>query len=65
MTAAELIEIRAAEEMIKQRKVPKKVAGKRRGLKSQAKNESSDESEEYVDISDDEVEILDCIEVEM
>ena len=65
MTAAELIEIRAAEEMTKQRKAPKKVAGKRRGLKSQAKNESSDESDEYVDISDDEVEILDCIEVEM
>ena len=65
MTGAELVEIRAAEEMTRQRKAPKKVAGKRRGPRSQVKKESSDESDEYVDTSDDEVEILDCIEIKM
>ena len=65
MTGTELIEIRVAEELTEQRKVLKKVAGTRRGPKSQAKKESSDESDEYVDTSDDEVEILDCIEVQM
>ena len=65
MTGTELIEIQAAEELTEQRKALKKVAGTRRGLKSQAKKESSDESDEYVDTLDDEVEILDCIEVQM
>ena len=64
MTGAELVEIQAAEELTKQRKAPKKVTGKRKGPKSWAKMESSDECDEYVDTSDDEVEILDCIEVE-
>ena len=65
MTAAELIGIREAEEVTKQRKAPKKGAGKRKG-KPKAKKESSDESEAYLDSTDDEdVEILDCIEVEI
>lgn len=54
-----------AEEVTKQRKAPKRGAGKRKGS-SKAKKESSDESEAYVDITDDdEDEIFDCIEVEM
>ena len=65
MTGAELVGVRQAEEVTKQRKVaPKKGTGKWKG-KSKAKKESSDESDVYVDITDDEVEILDCIEVEM
>src|SRR5271170_182869 len=64
MTGAELIGIRKAQEVTKQRKAPKKGTAKRTG-KSKAKKESSDESEAYVDITDDdEVEIFDCIEVE-
>ena len=62
MTAAELIGIREAQEVTKQRKAPKKGTGKRKA-KSKAKEESSDESDAYVDIT--EVEILDCIEVEL
>ena len=60
-----MIGVREAEEVTKQRKAPKKGTAKRKG-RSKAKKESSDESEVYVDITDDEeVEILDCIEVEM
>jgi hypothetical protein len=64
MTAAELIGVREAQEVTKQRKAPKKGTRKGEG-KSKAKKESSDESEAYLDITDDEVELLDCIEVEM
>jgi len=65
MTAAELIGVREAEELTKQKKiVSKRGTGKRKG-KSKAENESSDESDVYVDIPDDEVELLECIEVEM
>ena len=65
MTAAELIGVREAQEVTKQRKVPKRGAGKRQG-KPKAKKESTDESEAYLDTTDDEnVEILDCIEVEI
>ena len=65
MTGAELVGIREAQEVTKQRKAPKKHGGKGIG-KSKAKKESSDESDAYVDVTDDEaVEIFDCIEVEM
>ena len=65
MTATELIGIREAEEATKQRKVLNKGKGKRKG-KCKAKKESSDESEADSYITDDEdVEILDCIEVEI
>jgi len=65
MTGAELIGIREAEEVTKQRKAPKKGTGKRKG-RSKAKKDSSDESEPYVDITDDDnAEIFDCIEVAM
>jgi DDE superfamily endonuclease/Tc5 transposase DNA-binding domain/helix-turn-helix, Psq domain len=65
MTGAELVGIREAQEVTKQRKAPKKRGGKGTG-KSKAKKESSDESDAYVDVTDDEaVEIFDCIEVEM
>jgi len=64
MTGAELIGIKAAEEVTKQRKAPKKGKAKRTG-KSKAKKESSDVSEAYVDITDEEAEIYDCIEVEV
>ena len=51
--------------MTKQRKAPKKGTGKRKG-RSKAIKESSDESEPYVDITDDDnAEIFDCIEVAM
>ena len=61
MTGVELIGVREAEEVTKQRKAPKKGGTKRKG-RSKAKKESSDKSEVYVDITDDEeVEILDCI----
>src|SRR5271169_2288994 len=52
MTGAELIGVRKAQEVTKQRKAPKKGTAKRTG-KSKAKKESSDESEAYVDITDD------------
>jgi ribosomal protein L19E len=65
MTEVELIGVCQADEVSKQRKVaPKKGTGKRKG-KSKAKKESSDESDPYVDNTYNEVEILDCIEVEM
>ena len=64
MTAAELIVVREVEEVTKQRKAPKKSAGKRKG-RSNAKKESTDESEVKLDSTDDEDgEILGCIEVE-
>lgn len=64
MTGAELIGVREAEEVTKQRKAPKKSAGKRKG-KSKAKKESTDESEVGLDSTDDEdAEILDCIVVD-
>lgn len=64
MMAAELIGIREAQEVTKQRKAPKKSAQKPKG-KSKAKKESTDESEvELNDTSDEDSEILDCIVVE-
>src|SRR5271163_2288607 len=63
MTGAELIGVREAEEVTKQRKAPKKSTRKRKG-KSKAKKESTDESEAELDSTDDEDgEILDCIVV--
>jgi hypothetical protein len=47
-----------------QRKAPKKGTRKGKG-KSKVKKESSDGSETYLDSTDDEVESLNCIEVEM
>ena len=65
MTGAELIGVREAEELTKQKKVPKKGKAKRQG-RSKAKKESSDESEADSDIMNDAyVEILYCIAVEM
>jgi predicted hydrocarbon binding protein len=64
MTGAELIGIREAEEVTKQRKAVPKKDKKKGKSKSKAKKESSNESEGYLDITDDEVEIFDCIEVE-
>jgi hypothetical protein len=65
MTGAELIGVKAAQEVTKQRKALKKGKAKRTG-KSKAKKESSDESEGYVDLADDEeTEIYDGIEVEV
>jgi hypothetical protein len=64
MTEAELIGVREAQEVTKQRKSAQKGKGKRRG-RSKAKKESSDESEGDSDITGDEdVAILDCIVVE-
>lgn len=64
MTAAELVGVRAAEEVTKQRKAPKK-GRRKQTTRSKAKKESSDESEADPYITDDgEDEILDCIEVE-
>ena len=65
MIGEELIRIQEAQEITKQKKVvPKKDRGQGKD-KSKAKKESSNESEGYLDITDDEVEIFDCIEVEM
>jgi hypothetical protein len=65
MTAMELSGVRAAEEVTKQRKAPKKSARKRKG-RSKVKKESIDESEVELYITDDEDgEILECIVVEM
>ena len=65
MTAVELIGVREAEEVTKQKKVPK--GTRKRKDKSKAKKELSDEeSEAYLDITDDDnVKIFDCIAVEM
>jgi hypothetical protein len=65
MTVAELIGVCEAEEVTKQKKV-RKGTRKRKG-RSKAKKESSDEeSEVYLDITDDDrVEIFDCIVVGM
>ena len=64
MTEAELIRVREAQEVTKQRKGPQNSKGKRKG-RSKAKKESSDESEVDSYITDDEdVAILDCIVVE-
>ena len=65
MTGAELIGIREAEEVTKQRKAPTKGIEKRKGRSKAWEIESSDESEAYLNITDDEVKIFDCIEVEM
>ena len=59
-----MIGVREAQEVTKQRKALKKGTRKGKG-KSKAKKELSDESEAYLDSTDDEVELLDCIEVEM
>jgi len=65
ISAAELVGVRQAEEATRQRKAPKKVNGKRK-RRSEATKESSDESDVSLDMTDDEdVEVLDCIEVEM
>ena len=64
MTEAELIGVRAVQEVTKQRKAPQKGKGKRKG-RSKAKKDSSDESEADSDITDDEdVTLLNCIVVE-
>jgi hypothetical protein len=64
MTGAELIGVREAEEVTKQRKAPKKGIRKR-NARAKVKKESSDESEADSYLTDDgDVEILDCIEVE-
>jgi len=65
MTAADLVEIRAAEDVATQRKVPKK-GTQRQGGRSKCKKESSDESEVDSYITDDgeEAALLDCIVVE-
>jgi hypothetical protein len=64
MTGAELIGIRQAQEVTKQRKAPKKSARKPKS-KSKAKKESTDESEvELNSTSDEDSDILDCIVVE-
>ncbi len=60
-----LIEIQEIQKMIKQRKVvSKKDRGKRKS-KSKIKKELNDESEKYLDIIDDEMEIFDYIEIEI
>ena len=65
MMAAKLIGVREAEEVTKQRNVPKRGAGKQKG-KPKAKKEPTDESEAYLKTTNNEdVEILDCIEVEI
>ena len=64
MTTAELIGVREAEEVTKQRKARQKGAGKRKG-RSKAKKESTDDSEEGLDsTSEEDIGILDCIVVE-
>ena len=64
MTVAELIGVREAEEMTKQKKAPKKDTRKQK-TKSKAKKKSCDESEASSYFTDDEdVELIDCIEVE-
>ena len=64
MTEVELIGVQEAEELTKQKKALKKGTGTQKG-KAKQKKESSNESDMYVDTMDDEVEILDCIEVEL
>ena len=65
MSAEALVAIREAEAMTKQRKAPKKSIAKRKRKRNT--RESSDESEEDFGITKDEgeLELLDCIEVEM
>jgi hypothetical protein len=64
MTGAELVGVREAQEVTKQRKA-RKVGTRKRNTRGKAKKESSDESEADSYITDDgEDEILDCIEVE-
>jgi len=65
MTGEELVGVRAAEAVTKQRKAPKK-GTRKKNTRSKAKKESSDESEVDSYLTDDgDVEILDCIEVEL
>ena len=65
MTAEELIGIREAEEATRKRKAQNKGAGMRK-RRSKARKDSSDDSEVDLNITDDEdVEVLECIEVEM
>ena len=65
MTAEELVAIRDAEEVTKKREVTKKGGTQRK--RNQTRKESSDESEEEISSTGDEVEpeLLDCIAVEM
>ena len=65
MTAEELVAIRDAEEVTKKWKVTKKGGTQRK--RNQTRKESSDESEEEISSTGDEVEpeLLDCIAVEM
>ena len=64
MMGAKLIRVRKAEESTKQCKAPKKDIVKRKGW-SKVKERYNNEFEAYVTIiNDEEVEILDCIEVE-
>ena len=65
ISAAELVGVKQAEEATRQRKAPKKAKGKGKG-RSKASEKSSNESDVSLDMVDDEdVELLDCIEVEM
>jgi hypothetical protein len=65
MTGTELVGVREAEEVTKQRKASKQ-GTRKRNTRSKVKKESSDESEADSYITDDgEVELLDCIEVEL
>jgi hypothetical protein len=65
MTGEELVGVRAAEEVTKQRKA-RKQGTQKRNTRRKAKKESSDESEADSYITDDgELEMLDCIEVEL
>jgi len=65
MTGAELIEVQEAEEVTKQRKAPKRGTWKQ-SARSKAMQESNDESgANWCPTDDEDVETLDCIEVEM
>lgn len=64
MTGTELVGLQKAQEATKQRKAPKKGTQKR-NTRSKVEKESNDESEADSYVTDDEeVEVLDCIEVE-
>ena len=65
MTEAELIGIKEVEKMTQERKTKNKETWSWKG-RTKIRSKSSDESGEEFDITDDEeVEMLDCIEVEM
>jgi hypothetical protein len=64
MTGAELVGVREAQEVTKQRKAPKK-GTRKRNTRSKVKKESSDESEADSYVTDDgDGDLLDCIVIE-